>query len=141
LETGKDFADWLRIYEKSIRASEVADSVLQIYNQITIDMSLVSKPRVLQLFSSDTTMRDFSLQEKRANSKRKPGDFEAQAYYIEFFLDKPGLYRYDFVQGTSQTLPSGLVIVPVKFKTGEGFLREKDLWVLLYRLAYFDYPF
>nr|WIL03295.1 DNA-directed RNA polymerase subunit [Cedratvirus borely] len=141
LEMGRDFTDWLRIYEKAIRASEVADRILQKQEKVVVDMVLVTKPRVLQLFRSDTTMLDFYLQWRKADSKRKPKDFEAPVYYIEFLLDKPGFYRYHLIQGTSQTLPSGLVIIPIKFKSGAGFLRERDLQVLLYRLAYFDYPF
>ncbi|SPN78782.1 Hypothetical protein ZAZAV_4 [Cedratvirus Zaza IHUMI] len=138
LEKGKDFADWLRIYEKSLDSVRIANKLIDSGEKINIDMALVTNPRVLRLFRSDTKMMDFWYY---AEKKEKKEGIDTHIYYIRIVpYSEPGLYvcylRYD----VSQTDGNYSSVVPVSVILG-AVLTERDLQVLLYRLAYFDYPF
>nr|WIL04465.1 F-box domain-containing protein [Cedratvirus lena] len=138
LETGKDFADWLRIYEKSLDSVRIANKLIDSGKKIIIDMALVTNPRVLLLFKSDTEMMDFWYY---AEKKEKKEGINTYIYYISIVPHhEPGLYvcylRYD----VSQIDGNYSSVVPVSVVLG-AVLTKRDLQVLLYRLAYFGYPF
>ncbi|SOB74509.1 hypothetical protein BQ9231_00626 [Cedratvirus lausannensis] len=138
LEKGKDFADWLRIYEKSLDSVRIANKLIDSRKKINIDMALVTNPRVLRLFRSDTKMMDFWY---HAEKKEKKKGISTHIYYISILADhEPGLYVCYLRHDVSQTEGNYSSIVPESIALG-AILTERDLQVLLYRLAYFDYPF
>ena len=138
LEKGKDFTDWLRIYGKSLDSVHIANKIIASGKKISIDMALVTNPRVLRLFRSDTRMMDFWYY---AEKKEKKKGISTHIYYISIVASRePGLYVCYLRHDVSQTEGNYSSVVPESIAPG-SVLTERDLQVLLYRLAYFDYPF
>lgn len=128
LEEGNDVASWLNIYRRSIRAAQIANEQVSRGKTVEVDLSKVSDINVLLLPETERAMKYYWAESR--------GD-RARYFLLLEPVYKTSVYEYWVNRKTDSAWTN--LIMPVS--RNKVVLAEKDVWYIIYELAFLGYPF
>lgn len=142
LEEGADLDGWLKIYHRSLEAMRVAHERIDSGRIIQVAISRVPELSLLRV--SDLDQENWDLIQSNNVDRFLDWLITEKDIVHDYYLilsPRAGFYLYEKVDKQEEMLEGGIIYRTLSLTGSNIALTKDDAWFLLYRLAYFGYPF
>ncbi|SPN79318.1 F-box domain-containing protein [Cedratvirus Zaza IHUMI] len=147
LEEGSNFSQWLGIYDRSLKAVQVANAKISSGQEIEIALSRVANVDLVKVLNSD--IEDLWEVTQKGGVERYIGWVAVvmqteitviHDYYIVLY-PQGNKYMYGKIDKQEEITEYGTIRQTLAIPNIKIALSKDDTWFMIYRLVYHGYPF
>ena len=146
LEEGSNPAQWISIYDRSIQAAHTADRMISSNQEIQIALSQVTDGNLVEIPGAGIkglweVMQKGGVERYMGWVAVMQTEITVVHDYYLILYPRGDKYMYEKIDNQEERTEYGTIRQILSVPGIKIALNKEDVWFLVYRLAYFGYPF